>query len=1098
MRRLSPYVLVLLACAAIAMMLFTGIAQAATCEKWAGKVVSAQGVVEVKRAGQTLWEPAKLNDTYCPGDTVRTDKKSRADIALYNHPILRLDQNSTVMLGGMKDEKTSLVDMIGGAALFFSRVTRNLEVRTATVNAGVEGTEFFLRVEEGKTDLTVFEGKVLASNASGGLPVTTGQSAVAEAGKAPVYRVVVRPRDAVHWALYYPPVLDSRPADLKEDGNDPRFHTTRASQLLAVGRVDEATADIDKAQKLDPKNSDAFALQSIVAVTQNEKGKALELAQQAVTSDPKSATARIALSYAQQAHFNLQGALSSLEEAVKLTPGNALAWARLAELQQSFGYLDKSLDAAKKAVALNPDLSRTQTVLGFSHLTRIETKEARGAFEKAIKLDDADPLPRLGLGLATIRDGSLEEGRREIEIAMSLDPNNSLIRSYLGKAYYEEKRDKLATGQYDMAKSLDPLDPTPYFYDAIEKQTTNRPVEALQDMEKAIARNDNRAIYRSRLLLDEDLAARSASLGRIYNDLGFQELALVEGWKSLNTDPTNYSAHRFLADSYAALPRHDIARVSELLQSQLLQPINITPLQPSLAESNLFVVSGGGPSNLSYNEFNPLFERNRGALQLNGILGQHNSAGGEVVASMVANNVSASVGYYGYQTDGFRPNNDLKDTIFNLFAQVSLSPKTSVQMEYRNRTQEKGDLTLRWFPDDFFQDLRKTEDAESWRLGFHHAFGPGSDLIGNFQYQKLTAKNNSGLPGIFSFEDKFEPDSSGGEVQYLHRASRFNIIGGAGYFKTKGDQTATLDVTDFPEVNFSLSTPIDSRHSNIYLYAYLNFLKNVTFTIGASGDFVKNDQTDIYDTNQFNPKLGITWNPVPDTTLRAAAFRVLKRTLVTNQTLEPTQVAGFNQFYDDIDSTDYWKYGVAVDQKFTANLYGGLEYTERNMNVPVPLSGPFTSDTVDWDESIGRAYVNWAPHKWIALTAGYQYEKFSRDTRFAFDASELKTQKVPLGFHFFHPSGLSVMVSGTYYEQDGNFKRSTDEPLPENYIPGKQDYWLCDAAISYRLPERYGMLILGGKNLFDRSFTYYDINLFNPGMEIQPTRMLYAKINLSF
>ncbi len=43
----------------------------------------------------------------------------------------------------MKDERTSLVDMIGGAALFFSRVTRNLEVRTATVNAGVEGTEFY-------------------------------------------------------------------------------------------------------------------------------------------------------------------------------------------------------------------------------------------------------------------------------------------------------------------------------------------------------------------------------------------------------------------------------------------------------------------------------------------------------------------------------------------------------------------------------------------------------------------------------------------------------------------------------------------------------------------------------------------------------------------------------------------------------------------------------------------------------------------------------------------------------------------------------------------------------------------------------------------
>src|SRR5512143_1947813 len=211
MRRKRVGIPVLLAGAAIAMMLCAGIAQAATCEKWAGKIVSAQGVVEVKRSGQTLWEPAKLNETYCPGDTVRTDRRSRADIALNNHPVLRLDQNTTVTLGGMKDERTSLVDMLGGAALFFSRVTRNLEVRTATVNAGVEGTEFFLRADAGKTDLTVFEGKVLASNAAGGLPVTTGQAAAAQAGNVPVFRVVVRPRDAGQWALYYPPVLDARP-----------------------------------------------------------------------------------------------------------------------------------------------------------------------------------------------------------------------------------------------------------------------------------------------------------------------------------------------------------------------------------------------------------------------------------------------------------------------------------------------------------------------------------------------------------------------------------------------------------------------------------------------------------------------------------------------------------------------------------------------------------------------------------------------------------------------------------------------------------------------------------------------------------------------
>jgi hypothetical protein len=46
-------------------------------------------------------------------------------------------------------------------------------------------------------------------------------------------------------------------------------------------------------------------------------------------------------------------------------------------------------------------------------------------------------------------------------------------------------------------------------------------VEALHKLQKAIELNDNRAVYRSRLLLDSDLAARSAALARIYSDFGF-------------------------------------------------------------------------------------------------------------------------------------------------------------------------------------------------------------------------------------------------------------------------------------------------------------------------------------------------------------------------------------------------------------------------------------------------------------------------------------------------------------------------------------------------------------------------------------------------
>ena len=711
--------------AAACCVLTSGVHAQDRCQEPAGRFASIDGEVDVQ-SGSVYWRTAQLDQFLCEGDTIRVGDRSRVAIQLINNAVLRIDQNTSIRLVNIssKTDERSWLDLVSGALQSFSRQPWLLRVTTPHLKGDIDGTEFYVQAEEDRSLLIVLEGRVLVYNDKGHLALASGQAATAEAGKAPVYRIVVRPRDAVQWALYYPPVLYLRPdefppgpgwqgmvrrsielylrgdrqqafegiASVPETVRDPRFFVYRASLLLAVGRVDEADADIKRALRLAPNDGNALALQSIIAVVQNEKDQALNLAQRAVEAAPDSAAALIALSYAQQARFDLEDARASLEKAVQLDPKNALAWARLAELWSSFGRLEQALEAAQKAVILEPDLSRTQTVLGFAYLTEVKTTQAKEAFDKAIALDQADPLPRLGLGLAKIREGDLDEGRREIEVAASLDPNSSIVRSYLGKAYYEEKRMPLDEHQYIIAEELDPKDPTPWFYDAIAKQTTNRPVEALQDMQKAIELNDNRVVYRSRLSLDSDLAARSASLARVYTDLGFQQLALVEGWKSVNTDPTNYSAHRFLADSYSALPRHEIARVSELLQSQLLQPINTTPIQPHLAESNLFLISAGGPGALSFNEFNPIFNRNGLTFQASGLIGENSTYGGEGVASGIYQKTSFSVGGFHFTTDGFRENADQRDEIANVFVQQELSPQTSIQAEYRYRDFEHGDI----------------------------------------------------------------------------------------------------------------------------------------------------------------------------------------------------------------------------------------------------------------------------------------------------------------------------------------------------------------------------------------------------------------------
>jgi len=1122
-----------------AILLCSHTVRAQSCETPAATVTSVQGTVEAKRVGDTQWQPVHLHETYCPGDEIRVQDHSRADVALANESVLRLNANTAMTFEATEEKRSSLVSLFKGAAHFFSRRPRSLEVRTPYTVAGVRGTEFYINVADNQTLLSIFTGEVVASNAAGSLALTSGQSAVVEKGKAPVRRVVARPRDAVQWALYYPPVIYAQPDKLKSGVDwerqvgtsmasylqgdvqqafdaiaqvpdtirEPGFFTYRASLLLAVGQVEEANADIERALQLKANDSDALALQTIIAVVQNDKDKAFSVAQKAVEADANSATAQIALSYAQQARFDLEGARASLEKAVQLDPANALAWARLAELHASFGHLDKALKAAQQAVALEPNLARTQTVLGFAYLTQVETEKARAAFDKAIALDQADPLPRLGMGLAIIRDGKVTAGSRELEIAASLDPNNSLIRSYLGKAYYEEKRGELDEREFDVAKQLDPNDPTPWFYSAIAKQTTNRPVEALQDMQKAIELNDNRAVYRSKLLLDSDLAARSASQARIYNDLGFQQLALVEGWKSVNTDPTNYSAHRFLADSYAALPRHEIARVSELLQSQLLQPLNMTPIQPRLAESNLFLTSAGGPGALSFNEFNPLFNRNGATVQVNGLVGENDTGAVEGVLSGIVGSMSASIGYSYFETDGFRENADQEDDIFNIFLQYELNPKTSFQAEFRRRDNERGDVQQRFFLDDFFSREQNTLETTSIRLGLRHAFTPDSIILGSLQYQNREERlldDSDALPGIPGLFDAQLPEEAiGVEAQHLFRSRYFNLTSGVGYFNNDGDLDLLLRL-DIPPpdgpIEFEDTFDTSFEHLNVYAYSQIRLLKNVTFTVGASFDYITGDPQFIPggDVDQINPKFGIVWNPFSGTTLRAAAFRVLKRSLITNQTLEPTQVSGFNQFYDDFPATKAWRYGGAIDQKFTHNLYGGVEFSYRDLEVPIidvssDPDNPTTFST-DAEEYLGRAYFFWAPHLWLALRMEYIFERFKNEEEgiAGNEPLELDTHRVPLGIQFFHPSGLNASLSATYFHQDGEFERVTDGTVQS----ASGDNWTVDAAISYRLSKRYGLITIGVTNLLDEKFNWYEVDWRNPS--IIPDRQVFARLTMSF
>ncbi len=727
----------------------------------AAVLVEKEKEVAAQVAG-TQWKPAPVGIELAVRDKLKTGEFSRAAVRFTDLSVLRIDELTAIEISPPVDNKQAL-DVKKGGAYFFSREKPGeLEIRTPAANGALRGTEFAVRVTaDGKTTLTMFEGEVELSNARGRVLLKSGEQGVAEIGRAPRKTAVIEASNIIQWCLYYPAVLD--PADLNLSTEDRRTFAKslaayqagdllgalaahpfaihggsvdarlfRAAIILSSGQVDKARAVLEKTPRDHPARR---ALEQMIA--------AVKFQQWTRPGPPRTASEWMAESYYRQSRGDLEAALHAARTAMNLSPELGFAWARVAELEFSFGRTLKAMKLVEHGLELAPRNAQAVALQGFLLSAENRTGAARRCFDEAIALDGALGNAWLGRGLTFIRQNHQQEGRRDLQTAAALEPNRSLLRSYLGKAFSQVGYNAKANRELDRAIEIDPRDPTPWLYSAIQRKQENRYNEAVDDLEKSVALNDNRSVFRSRFLLDQDRAVRGTNLAAIYLNDGLVEQSVREAVRAVASDYTSAPAHLFLANSYSALRdpsrvllRYETGWFNELLLSNLLSPVGGGPLSQFVTEE----------------EYSKLFERDK--LGISSVTEYFSNGEVRETGSQygTAGNVSYALDAEYRFNDGIRPNNRIsRFETYGTF-KLQLGPQDTVFFQTKFGDLRTGnvfpyydprDVSSRLLesPDDpsrkirvvnraaLTSDFHQRQDPAELLLGWHHEWNPGNHTL---------------------------------------------------------------------------------------------------------------------------------------------------------------------------------------------------------------------------------------------------------------------------------------------------------------------------------------------------------------------------------
>lgn len=1130
-------------------------------------VLEKEGRVESARAGAGVWLAAQTNETLHIADRIRTGERSRATLHLLDQSTLRMFELSEFLVEPLESVPDKPAFSLTRGLLYFFHRDKPVEVqfKTRTATAAIRGTEFHLAVaDNGRTELTTFDGEVELSNSLGSIQLRNGEQGIVEPGRAPVKSPVINAVNIIQWCLYYPGVLnvdelqfdataqvvlsDSisayRAGDLlaalaawptnHQPASEPEkiYH---AGLLLSVGNVAEAEGELVEVAQT---NSLATALQRLMAVVKNNS------IPNRTFFDTNSASEMLVQSYEFQSQSHLKEALEAARKSVAIAPEFAFGWARVAELEFGFGHTKAAESALEKSLQLAPRNAEAVSLKGFTLAARNKIPAALLEFDRAIALDGALGNAWLGRGLCRIHQGRVAEGREDLQVAATLEPQRALFRSYLGKAWNELGNLPRAEHELALAMARDTNDPTAWLYEALLLQEKNRINEGVKSLEHSQELNDNRQVYRSRLLLDQDRAVGGANLVNLYRDAGMTDIGARAAAKAVNDDYANYSAHLFLANSYNDLRdpqgvnlRYETPYVSEYLVANLLAPAGAGTLSQQISQQ----------------EYSKLFERDGFGFSSDTRLDSRGNWRQSAAQLINSGNTSVAFEEYYDTQNGYRPNSDQTQAEFDFRLKQQFSPHDSFFFQVTEAETSSGNLAQYYDQSKAALSPFRFRDRQNPVLitGFHHEWNPANHTLillsrlsddysvtNPLQSTFNLFKDPSGVllgatPVQVEQDYRSQMEIYTAEVQHIWQTPKLTTIIGARYDDGGFDNQSRQDNFQVGLIDLFPNTVITNQslftrfsRASVYGYEHWQIADHLKLIGGLSYErtvlpnnyrfapITSGEET----TYHLLPKAGLIWTPENNTVVRAAFTRsAAGASFDQSFQLEPTQVAGFNQAFRSLipesvaganAGAEFTTYGLTMERRFRMHTYLTLsaERLESAVRRDVgafqffDLVGPYltlvpeklnyeeSSATISLHQLAGRDWTLGASYRVSRARLKDSYPGIASDVAFDFiPVTDMNStlQTLDLQAVYQNPAGLFSRADVIWMHQDN-----------DGYQPAisGDDFWQINLLAGWRFARRHFEVAVGVMNLGGQNYQLSPLNL-HPEFYRDRTFVFQARFN---